>query len=203
MKVKDLQVGTAYATCDGQRITFTEAGLQKVWWQAFKNDKVVKVGEIDPWGGCIRDPGVRGAPKRLMLKGTVTDVDRDGEPLTSGKHDRAVNPSDIKGTWLEFMMLHGARVRQEADRRSAAEWARQLQTSITAKVTKKFPGHQPSMRGTVINDSVYRGRDGKYEPARYIQVILVFKSSEEAQAAGIRLTPEEAAFLDNAEWSAP
>lgn len=158
MRIRDLVPGVEYATCDGQLVLCnTPVGL---WTKKIKvNDKGEYVrdektrlhvyeyvaynpDELDPWGGCM---DVK-KPSETGVYVTYWHTDRDGKKTKSYGVD-LVKPKDIKGTWKEFLVLHGEKVRQKAD---DAE-AERLRKERNKELTKRFKslGLPVSVRSSV------------------------------------------------------
>jgi hypothetical protein len=133
---KNMKIGIAYATCDGQYVV-PDGDPAKKWVRetAVKDGKrvdvLVELETADPWGGCsnVRHKkyyGVAGVRVKQF------EVDADGKPL--GKGDRTVvRAADIKGTWDEYMTLYAEKVRKAGKKKERDKRHREITTGL-AKV---------------------------------------------------------------------
>lgn len=132
MRVKDMKEGTEYASCDGV-LLIPETPLRRGWMEWVgpqKGDEdghyeFHEVTELDPWGGCM---DVRRPPEIGVLVRTYT-ADRDGNRVGDGKLE-VMNPRDIKGLWVDFMVLHGEKVRTRAIDRERNETVTRISREV-------------------------------------------------------------------------
>ena len=157
MRLKDLSTDVAYATCDGKYVKVLDVTLAD-YVVAYKRDpenlskflsapsgsrqryatEVVPYEKRDPWGPC--HPGVlnqeRDAsyPKGLKVA-LYEDIDRDGVPIDGVEPViTKVRQADVKGTWTEYLVLHGEVVRKNADWRTSMEEARARYRSLDERL---------------------------------------------------------------------
>lgn len=144
MRVKDMQPGTEYASCDGI-LAVPEDPIQRGWleWIPPNDDDdgdghytFHEVTELDPWGGCM---DTRRPPEIGVLVRTY-HADRDGNRVGDGKLE-VMNPRDIKGLWVDFMVLHGARVRERAIDRERNEIIHRLGKEVRDTLGGVLPYH--------------------------------------------------------------
>lgn len=138
MRVRDIEAGKEYATCDGGLVVPQEPVVKeyvRTYDSKTATYSVVRVKSTDPWGGC----GNARRPMTTGIRCLRFDVDRDGERLGDGD-EVMVEPRDIKGTWLEYLTLHAAKVREIADKRAWEARVAKMNTAIGAAVRTVFPG---------------------------------------------------------------
>lgn len=141
MRMRDLQVGVEYATCDGM-LVMPEDPLQRGWmeWVSAKGDEPEghyefhEADSIDPWGGCIdaRRPPETGVRTRTYA------TDQDGNRIGDGKLV-VTSLRDIKGTWTEFMVLHGQKVRERAIDRERNDTISRLIKEVRSEIGGNLP----------------------------------------------------------------
>lgn len=165
MRARDIELGTKYATCNGELVV--PVNLDRNWARAYIENKytVVNVGadvKVDPWGGCTangrRLPGGI-TSSELGIKCEKFTPDRNGDPIEEQGTVVVVNPRDIKGRWSEYMMLHGEIVRRAADRRTWGDLRHDLTEEFHAALRAAIPGVSTSVH---LNE-VY---NGSVEPVR-------------------------------------
>jgi len=131
MRIKDIQAGVEYATCDGHLVVPVAPVHANYTFARDKEGKVsiVDAGpktDYDPWANC--HPGRGGGGKTIGVKVDVFTFDRDGKRLK--KKDTTIVPvRDIKGTWNDYVMLYAARIQKKID--DQTEW------EVNQRVTKE------------------------------------------------------------------
>lgn len=143
MRVKDMKPGTEYASCDGV-LVIPETPLQRGWmeWISAKKDEEEghyefhQADELDPWGGCMDTR----RPPEIGVLVRAYHADRDGNRVGEGKLE-VMNPRDIKGLWLDFMVLHGQKVRDRAIDRERNEVVSRLGEQVREVIGGGLPYH--------------------------------------------------------------
>lgn len=143
MRIKEMRAGEEYATCDGVLVV-PESPIQRGWmeWISAKQGEEEghyefhEVTELDPWGGCM---DLRRPPEIGVLVRRY-NADRDGNRVGDGALEVA-NPRDIKGRWVDFMVLHGQKVRERAIDRERHETINRLSKEVRDFLGMHLPYH--------------------------------------------------------------
>lgn len=131
MLIKDMRPNTEYATCDGRLVVTDKADKMTRGWyhyteyatdpntqQRVQINRVVQSNPLaagnlpDPWADC-NVVGPSRASVRIHVKNgvRVTEFayDRNGKRTGKGV-ERVMLPSDIPGTWSDYVLLHADKI---------------------------------------------------------------------------------------------
>ena len=134
MRTEDLKAGHHYGTCDGELvepITPVHARYARVTDTNDEGEKTTRIVELDedslgkgkrsdPWSNCTPRWSQRATIGVKVRRWKRDDLDGEGDPLP-GRHGEVIviKPDDIKGTWKDYLVLHGAAVKQHWNSREA------------------------------------------------------------------------------------
>jgi hypothetical protein len=177
MKTKDIKAGTQYADCKGNLVV----PVEPVEAMYIMDDGVAKRispnTATDPWGSCDIRPRRSGVSTRSYgptpgIRCKRWTPDENGDPIEGSDCDYVVEPRDIKGTWLEYMVLHGASVRQEAQKRSWENQLKAFNAALTDKLTAFFGEKSASTFRFWVGDKYNKGFVPTELGGAQIQIII-------------------------------
>lgn len=134
MRLNQIVAGEEYATCDGALVV-PESPVERGFFTVDRSKSPEPVwnteGALDPWGGYMK----ASRPADIGIRVRRYKADRDGRRIKGDKgYLFCIAPRDIKGSWTEFLVLYGERVRQAADDRTAEQKARALMVEVNSAV---------------------------------------------------------------------
>ena len=124
MRVKDLKPNTYYATADGACVKTAET-VERGWCRMVDKDGKTTIENRVPDGVVKPDPWKqqssarpKGGRRQVMasdgIRVTHFLAGRDGTPIEKTGVETVINPREIKGTWEQYLELHGGTVKMNA-----------------------------------------------------------------------------------------
>ena len=131
MRVKDLKPNTYYATAGGACVKTAET-VERGWCRIVDKDGKTTIENRVPDGAVKPDPWKqsssarpKGGRRQVMasdgIRVTHFLAGRDGTPIEKTGVETVINPREIKGTWEQYLELHGDAVKANAIRRESRQ----------------------------------------------------------------------------------
>lgn len=149
MRTEDLKSGHRYGTCNGELVEPLSPVHARYALVTRRDDdggetttEIVELDEdslkgkrSDPWSNCTPRWTQRATVGVKVRRWTTDDLDRNGDPLSDVEGEVIViKPDDIKGTWKDYLVLHGEAVRRSWDIREAKRIREELADAVADRL---------------------------------------------------------------------
>ncbi len=207
MRTKELKKGVKYATENGTCVETGEV-IERGWYRYRitkkdqKEKKAITKGlpsggpENDPWTTNTRANSLRlddGTYLRDIVEGVKVTVHTvDGEGNSTGTFESVVDPKIIKGTWEDYVRLHGDVLRSEAYKREAEEAAK----AESLRLADKLKAAGLKVDGVDLRVTIQYMVDDRYHPGDLKETSWLSRGQ---MAKGYRLEPTLTATGETAE----